>query len=473
MRYHGEQTRLVLSPARFRVVPAGRRSGKTERAKRFLVKEALGASRLPAAYGACAPTRDQAKKIFWQDFKELIPKWAIKDISESLLIIRLYNGAEIHVIGMDRPERIEGMPWAGLILDEFANMKPEAWSLHVRPALSDVRCADAWCWFTGVPEGRNHYYDLWKGAIGPWNINSPPSEVKSKDGTVTLVPGNWDGFTWPSADILDPIEVAQAQLDLDELSFEQEYRGSFVNFQGMAYYCWSEQRNQAPLRHRYVPSGDLVFMFDFNVDPGVAAIGQEMRLPIQAPSSEVVLPNGLRLFRNVIQEDGYITGTAIIGEVYIPRNSNTVAVCNKLIEDWGSHKGRIFIYGDATGGVRKTSATEGSDWDLVKTTLYNHFGSGRVHFRVPESNPTERARINAVNTRLRNTAGEVRLMVDPQHAPQTVKDFEGVRLLEGGSGEIDKKHDPKLTHVTDAIGYYVARAYPVRKPDVGVEELRI
>lgn len=64
-------------------------------------------------------------------------------------------------------------------------------------------------------------------------------------------------------------------------------------------------------------------------------------------------------------------------------------------------------------------------------------------------------------------------MVDPQHAPQTVKDFEGVRLLEGGSGEIDKKHDPKLTHVTDAIGYYVARAYPVRKPDVGVEELRI
>ena len=54
-------------------------------------------------------------------------------------------------------------------------------------------------------------------------------------------------------------------------------------------------------------------------------------------------------------------------------------------------------------------------------------------------------------------------MVDPNTAPMTVKDFEGVRLLEGGSGEIDKKNDPKQTHLTDGLGYYVVAEYPVRR----------
>jgi hypothetical protein len=43
-----------------------------------------------------------------------------------------------------------------------------------------------------------------------------------------------------------------------------------------------------------------------------------------------------------------------------------------------------------------------------------------------------------------------------------VRDFEGVRLVEGGSGEIDKKSDSKLSHLSDAIGYYLWREFPVR-----------
>jgi hypothetical protein len=43
-----------------------------------------------------------------------------------------------------------------------------------------------------------------------------------------------------------------------------------------------------------------------------------------------------------------------------------------------------------------------------------------------------------------------------------VRDFEGVRLLEGGSGEIDKKIDPKLSHISDSIGYYVSYAFPIK-----------
>ena len=85
----------------------------------------------------------------------------------------------------------------------------------------------------------------------------------------------------------------------------------------------------------------------------------------------------------------------------------------------------------------------------------------RLRFSVGQTNPPERVRINAVNARLRNAAGAVPLMVDPVRAPHVQKDFEGVRLLVGGAGEIDKKADPNLSHLSDAIGYYIARRFPL------------
>ena len=106
------------------MVPAGRRSGKTELAKRKLIVEALSAQGWPdPRFFAAAPTRDQAKAIYWNDLKAMVPRLLVADRSESNLTLTLRNGAEICVVGMDRPERIEGRPWNGGILDEYANMK--------------------------------------------------------------------------------------------------------------------------------------------------------------------------------------------------------------------------------------------------------------------------------------------------------------------------------------------------------------
>ena len=118
-------------------------------------------------YFAAAPTRDQAKKIFWQDLKMLtfatVPGLGHK-ISETELIITLPNTTEIHVLGLDKPERIEGVVWTGGGIDEIADVKKEALHVNVMPALDtvDPRRPDyrAWCWFLGVPDGLNHYYTL-------------------------------------------------------------------------------------------------------------------------------------------------------------------------------------------------------------------------------------------------------------------------------------------------------------------------
>jgi len=389
-------------------------------AKRKLVKRALiGTDFDPPRFFAGAPTREQAKRIFWDDLKALVPRHLLRARpSEVDLMIPLINGAQLWVVGFDRPERIEGTPWDGGILDEYGNMRANAWPEHIRPALSD---RGGWCDFTGVPEGRNHYYDLDRSAR---------AQMRTGPGPVS----DWASFHWISADILPAREIAAARRDLDDLTYSQEYEASFVSFEGQAYYPFAETSHCARLT--YDPRADLVFCFDFNVAPGVAAVLQEQNLP-----------NGLQ-------------GTGVIGEVHIPRNSTTPAVCRRLIADWGGHRGNVICHGDATGGARGSAKVGGSDWDLISAELLPVLGP-LMRLSVPRANPPERVRVNALNARLKNAAEDVRLMVDPEKAPHVQKDFEGVRLLAGGAGEIDKKADPGLSHLSDAIGYYIARQFPL------------
>ncbi len=420
LRYHPEQSRFARSRARFRVCAAGRRSGKSVLARRRGVEDALLCPWPDGKYAWCAPTRDQAKRLHWESLKRLVPDELKVKVSEGELSVWLVNGARISVVGMDKPQRVEGEHLDGAILDEFADMKAEAWSQSVRPSLStDGR--PGWAIFIGKPRGRNHFWRLYNDAI--------------------VLPG-WDRFHWPSSDILPASEIAAAERELDELTFAQEYEASFVNFTGRAYYSFIRETHAAR-RLEYMPDRPLVFCFDFNVDPGVAAVCQEQ-------PNDYGFPDVSMMF------------TAVLGEVYIPRNSNTPAVCRKLVKDWGHHEGRVYCYGDASGGARGTAKVEGSDWTLIKKELRGPF-ERRVKYLVPKANPAERSRINAVNSRFRSVDGTIHCLVDPERAPNVADDFEGVVVLEGGSGEIDKDYDEMLTHLSDGIGYYIHKKHPIFK----------
>jgi hypothetical protein len=427
LRPHPTQYKLWTTNKRFVVVPCGRRSGKTELAKRFTILNALrGSTFTNARYFLAAPTRSQAKDIYWADLKKYSPLPLVSDKSETELFIEYVNGSRIYVRGMDKPERIEGTPWDGGVLDEYANMKSRAWLENVRPALADRR---GWCWLIGVPEGRNHYYDTYKDAL--------------VDST-----GEWGVYSWISADILHPDEIAQIKLKYDPLTYQQEYEGSFVNFAGSAYYNFSDKTHYTKID--YDPSKPLNLCFDFNISPGVAVALQEV------PQQEV---------HNTVIPDATPTVTVAVGEVHIPRNSNTEIVCNRLLNDYSNHNSLIYIYGDATGGAGGTTKLSGSDWDIVQRTLNAGFGK-RVQMRVSRSNPRERIRVNCVNSRLKSVSGFKGLMINAHKCPHLVKDLEGVQTVEGGSGEIDKKKTPELTHLSDALGYYIYRQHPINKTTI-------
>jgi hypothetical protein len=436
LRDHPTQIQAWRSRRRFNVIPAGRRSGKTEIiGKRKMALRAMLShdksypqyySPYPdPKYFIAAPTRDQVKRIYWSDIKALIPSYLLAaPPNESNLVLTLLNGAQLYLMGLDKPERIEGSPWDWGLVDEIANVKPNAWPENIRPALSDRKGG---CDFIGVPEGRNHYWDLYDKAMRSMETLGEESQ--------------WGAYHWVSADILPQEEVDAAREDLDELVFQQEYEASFVSFSGLAYYNFDRSVHVGRYHHLYNPEKPLILTFDFNVSPGTANIIQEMG----ADSFDV--PVGQ-------------TVTVSIGEVYIPRMSNTLRVCNKIIEQWSGHKGFVICYGDSTGGSHGSAKVKGTDWDLIKQSLYPVFGE-RLFFKVPKKNPRERQRVNSVNSRLLSYSGDVRYLIDGKYCPWTVRDFEGVRVIEGSAGEIDKKTDPRLTHMSDGIGYYFHKEYPV------------
>lgn len=417
-RLTASQWRVYADPHRFRVLVSGRRFGKTRMSIEELVRAAAEAPGRRVWY--VAPTYRQAQQICWQMLKDRLSsvRWIARK-NESDLSITLKNGGSvISLRGADNFDSLRGVGLHFLVMDEFADIKPEAWFEVLRATLSDT---GGRALFTGTPRGRNWAYELFQRG------GHPDYAEWAACSFTTIEGGN-----------VPAEEVELARRELDELTFRQEYEASFVNFEGRAYYPFLEETHVAPLRPLYRPEAPLVFCFDFNVDPGVACVCQEMRLP------------------------GGREGTAVIGEVYIPRNSNTPAVCRRLIQDWGGHEGAVICYGDATGGSRGSAKVAGSDWDLIKAEFRQSPLGRRMTYRVPSVNPPERSRVNAVNSRLKSENGDIRLMVDAHAAPHVKKDLEGVVLLKGGSGEIDKKATPELTHISDALGYYIAAEFPIQ-----------
>jgi len=189
---------------RFKIVAAGRRTGKSRLAAWMLIVNALQADRGHVFY--VAPTQGQARDIMWQTLLELgHPVIAGSHINN--LQIKLVNGATISLKGADRPETMRGVSLKFLVLDEYADMKPDVFEQILRPALADQKgCA----MFIGTPMGRNHFYELYKYA----ELDDDPTYKA------------WH-FTSYDNPLLDKDEIDIAKRSMSSYAFRQEFMASF------------------------------------------------------------------------------------------------------------------------------------------------------------------------------------------------------------------------------------------------------
>lgn len=189
---------------RFKVVAAGRRTGKSRLAAYLLLVNALKSDKGQVFY--VAPTQGQARDIMWNLLLE-IGRPVIENSHVNNMQVRLVNGTTISLKGADRPETMRGVSLKFLVLDEYADMKPDVWELILRPALTDLKGEAL---FIGTPMGRNHFYELYKQA----ELDGDPN-FKA-----------WH-FTSYDNNLLDREEIDSAKRSMSSFAFRQEFMASF------------------------------------------------------------------------------------------------------------------------------------------------------------------------------------------------------------------------------------------------------
>lgn len=201
------QKSVFGDPARFKVIVAGRRCGKSRLSAVSLLVEGL---QCPAGSAVMyvAPTQGQARQIIWDLLMDL-GRDVIANSHVNNMDITLINGAKIYVRGSDRPDTLRGVSLTFLVLDEVADIKADTWEKVLRAALSDKKGRAL---FIGTPKGRNWFYDMYN--LG---LSGDDEEWKS-----------WH-FTTKDNPLIDPKEIEGARKTLSSFAFKQEYEASFDN----------------------------------------------------------------------------------------------------------------------------------------------------------------------------------------------------------------------------------------------------
>lgn len=241
---HPAQQLIYNSPARFKVVAAGRRFGKSYLAAITLLLNGLkdrqvGLSgieydlSLKEVYYV-APTFEQGKKILWPILKHL-GKDIITSTHENTATLTLLNGRRISIKGSDRPDTLRGVGLSYVVLDEYAFMKEEVWDAILQPALSDVE-GDAM--FIGTPEGKNHFYSLF---------------VRAQNEGLPI----WEAFSFKTVDnpTIAKTEIESASARMSSQLFRQEYEASFAEGAGSVFKAdWWKVVENNPLTNgdRYI-----------------------------------------------------------------------------------------------------------------------------------------------------------------------------------------------------------------------------
>lgn len=146
---------------RWACIVAHRRAGKTVAAINELIKGALSCGLDEPRFAYVAPYFAQAKDVGWTYLKRYTAAIPGAKPNETELRIDLPNGGRVRLYGADNYDRLRGVYFDGVVLDEFADMDPRAWSEVIRPALSDRK---GWAAFIGTPKGKNAFFDIYERA---------------------------------------------------------------------------------------------------------------------------------------------------------------------------------------------------------------------------------------------------------------------------------------------------------------------
>ena len=210
-RYPQTLIHQALESHRFCVLVTHRQMGKTVCAINHLLKSALQNTRPAPRYFYVAPFLKQVKLIAWDYIKRFTAPLPQVKLCETELCVQLPTGAKIWLLGADNPDALRGTYADGVVLDEYAQIKPDVFYEIIRPMLLS---REGWVLFSGTPKGQNQFYELYNHALLAAQQN--PSLW-------------WCGiFRADETGVISAAELAEIRRHTPENLFRQEYLCDFT-----------------------------------------------------------------------------------------------------------------------------------------------------------------------------------------------------------------------------------------------------
>jgi len=198
---------------RWSVIVAHRRCGKTVLCINDLIYRALIEDKEDGRYAYVAPYMSQAKTIAF-DYLLKYSRPVMSKSNQAELWVELINGARIRLFGADNPDALRGLYLDGVVLDEYADMKPSIFGAVLRPLLADRK---GWCTFIGTPKGHNAFWEVYNNA------------TQDKSWYVKVLRASQTG-------LLDKAELDDAAKTMTQDQYLQEFECDFESAILGAYY---------------------------------------------------------------------------------------------------------------------------------------------------------------------------------------------------------------------------------------------
>ena len=356
------------------------------------------------------PTYSLAEEVFVQPFIELLEKCNIPyDYNIASHKFRtIYGNIKIYVTNQANKIVGSNYTWAGV--DELDIESFKNADIAVSKALGRLRgCEDAELFITTTPEGYSFCYDF--------------LVTKASKDKVVVHGKTTDNPYLPKS------YIQSLRDNYDENLLKAYLEGQFTNLQkGQTYNGFSRDKNIKECK--YDRAKPIHIGWDFNILPQCCVVVQEQ---LHSPNIRVI---------DEIALDGDGSGDVL-----------TERMCKTIKQKYPNTK--YYAYPDATGAARHSSARY-SDIEIIRRNGFMVY--------VKHINPLVINRVNSMNNNL--TKGN--MIIDPK-CEGLIRDLEQVVNKEG-TRDIDKTTNKELTHLSDALGYYVEFKYPTVKPVLGTTD---
>jgi len=328
----------------------------------------------------------------------------------------LPNNVELRLWSYESTERMRGTGQYFVVCDEVSSWEhrpglEESWNSIIRPCITTRWSEDqakaigapspGRALIISTPKGYNYLYDM-------YNFQDVDEQWKSYH------------YTYESAPHLSTDEIEKVKYTIDPLKFAREYEASFEDSGNTVFYNFNRKEHITTDIPGFYDGEDVHVAIDFNVS-------------VMAASAFAVRGGQMHFIKDYKG---------------LP---DTATLASRLRDEYRGHT--IYAYPDPSGRARKTSAAIGQ-------TDFRILEDQGIRTRARRKAPPIADSVQAVNTMLKNAAGQINMYFRPE-CKNTISSIERTMWVDSTSdnASIDKSLGDE--HHSDGVRYACEYLFPV------------